>query len=196
MTNWAKITTNKGSSHRKFPMRKHTKNFGGFTQEDKDINVAMFCENPEHKNLWDRLTEVEQRMPWTRELIKSLKDYVGGTGKLSSAQMGLATNLYIDCCMITDERMDEQVAVRKMGYRLLELELGQKTRMFVGDVMVKCGTRRFTPGQVRALNNIASRYSHALAQIDDLPDEEFDGWLKIIPVPKEGEEDAPKLVRK
>ncbi len=182
---WAKITASKGTPYRKFPIRKHTKNFGGFTQEDKDTNVAMFCENPEQKNLWDRLTEVEQRMPWTRELIKSLKDYVGGTGKLSSAQMGLATNLYIDCCMITDERMDEQVNVRKMGYRLLELELGQRTRRFVTDVMYQCNTRRHTPGQIRALSNIASRYSHALTQVADLPDEEFDGWLRITPVPKE-----------
>ena len=186
MINWTKITAN--NPHRKFPIRKHTKNFGGFTQEDKDTNVAMFCEDPAQKSLWDRLTEVEQRMPWTRELVKSLKEYVGGTGKLTSPQMGLATNLYIDCCMITDERMDEQIAVRKMGYRLLELELGQKTRQFVSDVMYRCGTRRFTPGQSRALYNIATRYSHALAQVADLPDEEFDGWMKIAPKPKEEED--------
>jgi hypothetical protein len=164
------------------PRVKHTDNFGGFTDEDRDLNIKAFCDNLEHKKLWERLGETEKIMPWNKSLIQSLKTYIGNTSKLTSKQKSLATSLYLDCCMTSEDKLIEQVTTRKLGYRLMELELGQRkwsgshsTMHFIRDVMYRTDTRPFTGGQIRALQNIAQRYATKLADIELNGD--FDGWF-------------------
>ena len=153
----------------------------GFTDADRESNIKAFLELPEHQKLWERLDETKERLPWCRSLIDNLMGYVGYKGKMSDKQMSLATSLYLDCCMTTDDKLQEQTNCRKLGYRLMELQLG-RTGDFVRDVMMRCDSRAFTGGQMRAIYNIAKRVAHPLANIPELTDEEFDGWFKTAKI--------------
>lgn len=151
-----------------------------FTQADKESNLAKFLETPEHKKLWERLEETEKRMPWCRNLVASLRGYTEFKGAMTDKQKSLATSLYLDCCMTTDDKIQEQVNCRKLGYRLLELRLG-RTGDFILDVMTRCDGRAFTGGQMRAIYNIAKRVAHPLASVPEMTDDSFDGWFKKLP---------------
>ncbi len=153
---------------------------GAFTQAERDGNVQGFLSLPENAKLWERLEETSQRLPWCRSLVNNLKAYVEYKGKMSDKQKSLATSLYLDCCMTTDDKLEEQTNCRKLGYRLMELQLG-RTGEFVRDVMLRCDGRAFTGGQMRAIYNIAKRVAHPLANIPELTDETFDGWFKLQP---------------
>jgi len=151
----------------------------GFTGKDKEDNLNKFLATPEYQTLWSRLEETKKRLPWTRSTVDSLKAFVEGKGSLTDKQKSFATSLYIDMCVMSDDRLFEQVETRKVGYRLLDLELG-RARNFVIDVMYKTDTRPFSLGQMRALNNIAKRQRVKLTQIPKLVDgETFDGWFLI-----------------
>jgi len=152
----------------------------GFTQAEREGNLKAFLDTPEHKKLWERLEETEKRMPWCRQLVTSLRGYAEFKGKMTDKQKSLATSLYLDCCMTTDDKIQEQVNCRKLGYRLLELQLG-RTGDFLLDVMTRCDGRAFTGGQMRAIYNISTRVAHPLASIPELTDDSFDGWFKKLP---------------
>ena len=152
----------------------------GFTGKDREDNLKEFFSSPEHKKLWDRLEETKQRLPWTRSTIDSLRGYIENTGTLTDKQKSFATSLYIDACVTTDDRLFEQVETRKLGYRLMELELG-RVHSLVYDIMDRTDSRPFSLGQARAFNNIAKRQRVKLTQIPKLTDETFDGWFKIEP---------------
>jgi len=152
----------------------------GFTGKDKEDNLNKFFAVPEYKTLWDRLEETKQRLPWARSTVDSLKAYVEQKGTMTEKQKSFATSLYIDACVTTDDRLFEQVETRKLGYRLMELELG-RVRSLVTDIMLKTDSRPFSLGQARAFNSIAKRQCVKLTQIPKLTDETFDGWFKIEP---------------
>lgn len=154
-----------------------------FTSADKESNRKEFLALPENAKLWERLAETEQRLPWCRTLINSLRGYAEFKGKMTDKQRSLATSLYLDCCMTSDDKLIEQVATRKLGYRLMELQLG-RTNDFVRDVMFRCDNRAFTGGQMRAIQNIAKRVAHPLANIPEMTDDTFDGWFKKECKPK------------
>jgi len=150
----------------------------GFTGKDKEDNLKKFFASPENKKLWERLEETTQRLPWIKSLVDSLKSYAEQTGNLTEKQKSLATSIYIDACVTTDDRLFEQVEARKLGYRLMELELG-RVRELVIDIMYRADNRPFSLGQIRALNNIAKRQRVKLTQIPKLTNETFDGWFLI-----------------
>jgi hypothetical protein len=156
---------------------------GSFTEAERKGNIQGFLSLPENAKLWERLEETEKRLPWCRSLVASLRGYVEFKGKMTDKQKSLATSLYLDCCMTTDDKLEEQVNCRKLGYRLLELQLG-RTGDFVRDVMCRCDGRAFTGGQMRAFYNIAKRVAHPLANIPEINDEIFDGWFKKNPSQK------------
>src|SRR3972149_2463022 len=76
-----------------------------FTQSERDANVSRFIDSPEHKKLWERLEETEKRMPWCRQLVASLRGYAEFKGVMTDKQKSLATSLYLDCCMTTDDKI-------------------------------------------------------------------------------------------
>jgi len=152
----------------------------GFTAVDKEEVRSKFLAVPENKKLWDRLEETVNRLPWTRYLVDSLKDWIDHHGSLTANQKSLVTKLYLDCCITTEDRLAEQRTTRKLCYRLNELELG-KLQVFISDVLYKTNTRPFTSGQINALNKIAQRHQKKLAEIPEILDENFDGWFFIEP---------------
>lgn len=152
----------------------------GFSGKDKEDNLNKFFASPEYKKLWDRLEETKQRLPWIRATVDSLEAYIEQTGTLTDKQKSFATSLYIDACVTSDDRLFEQVETRKLGYRLMDLELG-RVRSLVIDIMFRTNTRPFSLGQMRAFNNIAKRQRVKLTQIPKLTDETFDGWSLIEP---------------
>lgn len=152
----------------------------GFTGKDKEDNLKKFFASPEYKTLWNRLDETRQRLPWTRSTIDSLKNYIEEKGTLTDKQKSFATSLYIDACVTSDERLFEQVETRKLGYRLMELELGG-VRSLVINIMSRVDSRPFSLGQARAFTSIAKRQCVKLTKIPKLTNETFDGWFKIEP---------------
>jgi len=152
----------------------------GFSGKDIEDNLKNFTASPEHKKLLDRLEETKQRLPWSRSTVDSLRTYIEQHGELTDKQKSFATSLYIDACVTTDDKLFEQVETRKLGYRLMELELGRVTNL-VYDIMLRADTRPFSLGQQRALKNIAKRQCVKLTQIPKLNEETFDGWFKIQP---------------
>lgn len=150
----------------------------GFTGADKENNLKEFLASEAHQMLWERLEETKQRLPWTRGTVDSLKAHVERTGEMTVKQKGFATSLYIDACVTTDERLTEQVETRKLGYRLMDLELG-RVRSLVIDIMYHTSKRPFSMGQARAFKNIAKQQCVKLTHIPKLTNKEFDGWFLI-----------------
>ncbi len=152
-----------------------------FTAKDRDTEIEKFKATPENATLWDRLLETKERLPWTRQLVESLQRQVVSRGKLSDNQRSLATSLYIDTCITSDDKIFEQKEMRKLGYRLLTLNLG-RVQEFVSDIMFRTDSRAFTLGQMRAFQNIAKRQRLQLTKVPKLIEgETFDGWFKIEP---------------
>ena len=159
--------------------RKRTVKVGeGFTGKDKEDNLERFFAVPGNKKLWERLDETKQRLPWIRSTVDSLKGYAENNGVMTEKQKSFATSLYIDACVTTDDRLFEQVEARKLGYRLLNLQLG-RVQVLVNDIMDKADSRPFSMGQIRVFKNIAKRQCVKLTQIPKLTDETFDGWFLI-----------------
>ena len=152
----------------------------GFTGKDREDSLKEFLASPTNKKLWERLEETRQRLPWTRSTIDSLKSYAERTGAMTEKQKGFATTLYIDACVTSDDRLFEQVETRKLGYRLMNLELGRVASLVI-DIMYKTESRPFSLAQMRAFNNIAKRQRVKLTQIPKLTEETFDGWFLIEP---------------
>jgi len=151
----------------------------GFTGKDKEDSLKEFFTVPGNKTLWDRLEETKQHLPWMRSLVDSLMAYVEKTGTLSDPQKSLATGIYIDACVTGDDKVFEQVATRKLGYRLKDLDLGFRANHLVADIMSRSDSRPFSLGQIRVFNNIAKKQVANLTKIPKLTDETFDGWFKI-----------------
>jgi hypothetical protein len=151
-----------------------------FTEADEETNVASFLASDEHKKLWDRLDEVTRVMPWTIRIVESLRHRVKSIGNLTEKQKSLATKLFIDSCVMDEDRLAEQVATRKMCYRLNELDLG-KVKIFVENVLYQTDNRAFSSGQIRAINNIAKHARIKLEDVPELSSENFDGWYKLAP---------------
>jgi hypothetical protein len=144
---------------------------------EQEDNLNKF--KSENTTLWNMLEEVESRIPWQRIIVQDLIGWVKRSGNLTEKQRGLVTSLYMDNCVTTDVKIEEQREARKLCYRLLEVELGQ-VRNFVYDVTYKTDTRSFTAGQLRAIKNIAKRFRHKLEDIE-LDEEAFDGWIRKVP---------------
>jgi len=152
-----------------------------FTMADREKALEEFrAKLPGNATLWDRLEETRARLPWLRSLVDSLQSQIIVKGELSDKQRSLATKLYLDACMTSDDKIEEQQEARKLGYRLLELNLGNAFT-FVNDVMFKSSSRPLSFGQMRAMRNIAKRQVNKLAQVPKLTDETFDGWFQIVP---------------
>lgn len=150
----------------------------GFTGADIESNLnAFFSIADGNKKLWERLHETRDRLPWLRGLIDSLTGTVESKGELTGKQKSLATSLYIDSCTMTDEKIAEQVKMRKVGYRLMTLGLGRANK-FIGDVMFRTNTRSLSLAQMRAMNDVAVRVRTELQKVPKLTDEDFDGWFK------------------
>lgn len=150
----------------------------GFTGKDKEDNLKEFFAYAQNRKLWERLEETKQRLPWTRSIVDSLKGYVEQAGKMTDKQKSFATSLYIDACVTNDDRLFEQVETRKLGYRLMELELG-RVKSLVIDIMLKSDSRPFSLGQIRVFHSIAKVQCVKLTQIPKLTAETFDGWFRI-----------------
>jgi hypothetical protein len=146
----------------------------GFSAADKEERINYFLSSPENKRLLERLNETRNRLPWTQKIVDSLKSRIEHSGELSDKQRSLATKLYLDCCITTDEKLIEQVETRKTCLRLLGMELG-KTADFIYNMVYHSDTRPFTVNQIRAVNNIAKRHRKALEEAPPLTD--FDGWF-------------------
>ncbi len=152
-----------------------------FTGKDRDTEIAKFKAIPENATLWDRLEETKQRLPWIGSLVKSLQGQIVQKGVLSDKQRSLATSLYIDACVTSDDKVFEQQEARKLGYRLMVLNLG-RVQQLVEDIMFRTDSRPFTLGQIRAFQNIAKRQRINLMNVPKMIDgETFDGWFKIEP---------------
>jgi len=153
----------------------------GFTGKDREDSLKEFLASPTNKKLWERLEETRQRLPWIGSLVDDLQSYAGKHGTLTDKQKSLATSIYIDACVTSDDKLFEQVETRKLGYRLLELGLSAAGKRFILDVMDRANSRPFSLGQIRAINDIAKRQCVKLTQISKLTDETFDGWFLIEP---------------
>ncbi len=148
----------------------------GFTGKDRENTLNKFFASPENKKLWERLDETKQRLPWTRSTVDSLKTYAEKTGKMTEKQKSFATSLYIDTCVIGDDKLFEQVETRKLGFRLMQLEL-RNVQSLVTDIMFRTNTKSFSLGQIRAFQNIAKRQQAKLTKVKKLTDGvDFDGW--------------------
>lgn len=150
---------------------------GGFTAKDKEVNLEQFFTSPGNKKLWDRLEETKKRLPWIRELVDSLQGHAEILGSMTDKQKCLATSIYIDACVTTDDKLFEQVETRKLGYRLMQLRLGNKAGNLIYDIMYRADTRPFSLGQMRVIKDIANNKRVELTNIPKLTDKTFDGWF-------------------
>ncbi len=155
---------------------------GSFSAQDRQTEIDKFKSIPENATLWDRLVETKELLPWAKKLVESLQNQVVKKGHLTDAQRSLATSLYLDACITSEDKVFEQREARKLGYRLMLCNLG-RVQQFVEDIMFRTDSRAFTLGQMRALQNIANRQRTNLMKIPKLIDgETFDGWFKIEPI--------------
>jgi len=152
-----------------------------FTGKDVQSEISKFKAKPENATLWDRLDETKERLPWIKSLVDSLQGQIIHKGTLTDKQRSLATSLYLDACMTSDDKVFEQQEARKLGYRLMVLNLG-RVQQFVSDIMYRTDKRPFTLGQITAFQNIAKRQREKLSKVPKLIDgETFDGWFKKEP---------------
>lgn len=145
--------------------------------DEQTTNVAKFSED--HAETLSMLTEIRDRMPWRRGVVDDLTKFVKNKGKMSAKQRMFITSMYIDNCAMSDMRVREQIATRKLMYRLLQLGTLGKVKNFVYDVSYRTDSMPFSPNQIKALQRIAERSRQALADIPELDDTHFDGWFKI-----------------
>jgi len=156
-------------------------------ESEQEANLAKF--NKGHANTMDMLKEIGERMPWRRGIVASLTSFVKNKGALTAKQRMFITSMYIDNCAMSNVRVQEQITTRKTVYRLLKLNTLGQVRKFVYDLSYRTDAMPFTPNQIKAIQNIASRAREQLAEIPDLTDTEFDGWFRIEPgVSPPGEE--------
>jgi len=151
-----------------------------FTGADKETVLKGFLAVPENTTLWNRLEETKETLPWLRSLVNSLQTQAGAKGALSDKQRSLATSLYLDACITTNDKVFEQQEARKLGYRLMRLNLG-RVQQLVSDIMYRTESRPFSLAQIRAFQNIAQRQRVKLTQIPKLTSETFDGWNEVVP---------------
>ncbi len=156
----------------------------GFSEAEKTFIEAndldprtRFLRDENNQKLVAMMNEVFERLPWQRNVLESLNGSIERKGTLSEKQRAFILSMYMDCCVMSDERVAEQIAVRKICYRLLTLNLGQ-AQAFVTSVLNRTDQRPFSAGQVRAITNIATRLKYSLAKVPDFTPEEFDGWFK------------------
>jgi len=146
-------------------------------QEDMDKNLAKVTRK--HPRCIEMLDEM-QRLPWLRYKLNDLKKYASVKGKLTEGQRGFITSLYIDCCVISDADVKRQVETRKLILRLMILcnkgKLGQ-VGDFISSVSSRSDKYRFSPAQMRAVENVAKRMTKALAEVPMFTDATFDGWF-------------------
>lgn len=159
----------------------------GFTGKDRQTMKESFLADEGNQKLWERLKETKERLPWTRQIVTSLQEWVEKHGSLTEKQKGLATSLYIDACVISDDKLFEQAEARKLGYRLMELRLG-RIHDTVHDIMLKSDGRILTPGQIGVFQGVAKQQCVKLTLIPKMTEENFDGWFKTAPIaePEEG----------
>lgn len=151
----------------------------GFTDSDNAKLLEEFIKDPDNATLWGRLETVKSRLPWARHTVENLQKWALTKGILTSKQKSYVTSLYIDSCVMDDDRIREQREARKLGYRLQKLKLG-RVQTFVDSVMIASDTKPLTLGQIRGLRNIASKVSSSLISIPKLTGKTFDGWYEIV----------------
>lgn len=144
-----------------------------FPEEEKQKNVAKFKEK--HTRAIEMLEEMRERIPWQRQFLNSIYIQIEQKGDLSPKQRSLITSLYLDNCVRSDADIKEQVELRKVCLRLLEIKLG-RTRSFIQSVANFTNNRPFSPLQMKSIRGVAEKRERVLSEIPDFTDDNFDGW--------------------
>lgn len=156
------------------------------TDQEKFANLANFSVNyPRQKKMMD---EIKERIPWKKAVIDSMFHHVSNKGKLTMAQEQYLMSMYIDSIAISDDKIAEQVAARKMCHRLMKIDMGRST--FINDIYYKCASNQFTTNMVAAIHKMAHKYRVQLSNIPEVADDEWEGWWHI---PKENPTATPVL---
>jgi hypothetical protein len=163
-----------------------SKRRGSFTAADKEASVEKFLLKDTNAKLWSMMDELSARLPWTKTLMTELKDYVALKECLTDGQTTLVVNLYMNSCVMSDESLAEQKAVRRLIVRLSLCNLdggyrarnyGNGTESFVRSVKSFTDKRPFTHNQMSAVKKLAERNQSRLSQAPELTDENYDGWF-------------------
>jgi len=121
------------------------------------------------------MLEEMKRLPWRKDILKSLTQQLKERGKLTPKQQSFITDMYIDNCIISDEEINRQVKLRKLCFRLQECRLG-RVQSFVNSVITFTENRPFSLAQGRSIINIAHRKRKELQTIEEYTEKNFDGW--------------------
>lgn len=146
------------------------------SDEKKAENLAKF--ETQNERLTEMMKELEERNPWLKRTIQSIRGRAEERGNLTQKQKIYITSLYIDNCVRSDADIREQIVIRKLCYKLLDTHLG-KMRSFVLSVFDRTSHSPFSPAQIRAIRNIAK--VSEFAKIPEITDKNFDGWYFIEP---------------
>ncbi len=123
--------------------------------------------------IMEMLLEVDKRIPWQRHLTQSMLKQIRIKGRLSAKQESLITSLYIDSCVVSDAEIQRQIECRKLCGRLKGCRLGRLDR-FITSVWLQTYQKRFSPAQMRAINNIAEKCQDKLDDVPELPPDAWD----------------------
>ncbi len=141
------------------------------TKEDK---IANFKQN--NKELTTMLEELK-KLPWHSFILNSLWQYVEAKGELTEKQRSLVTKLYLECCITSDSKIEEQREMRRLLYQLRTADVGRKDMNFISSLLLFSERRPLTYRQVEVTKKMAKRYMKKMKEID------FDGWFSV---PKTG----------
>lgn len=142
--------------------------------EEKIDNRDKWIANNTQLAEW--MEEIHGRIPWNKNLIDSLWNHIDHKGSLTDGQSTMLTNLYIDSCVWTDEKICAQQEARKMLYRLCDCRLG-KSKDFVWSVFANSSKFPLSLGQYNAvMEKVAPRFKEQLELKPEIEEDDWDGW--------------------
>jgi len=130
----------------------------------------------DYPNVAERLNEIRGKMIWARNFIDNLLTQLRERGYLTDNQLRIVTNMYIDNCAWTEEKVKEQQSARKLLYRLCECRTGRSVG-FILSLLNNSDRFPLSPRQLSELFKLANRFRVQLDQIPEITDDMWDGWL-------------------
>ena len=124
------------------------------------------------------LQELSERVPWNRQIITSLTDYIKRTGKLTDKQKSLVTSMYMDSCVMSDEFISDQIETRRLSSKILICHINTKTSDFICSVLTKTFNRPFTLAQIRVIKKIVEQHETEISKITDFNEATW-GWTGL-----------------
>lgn len=132
-----------------------------------------------NKRIVEMLEEINNGLPWAKEIVKSLNTFINTLGKISNKQKSLVTELYLQTCVTSEDTVKKQQHIRKLLYRLTKVKYGSRSweKNFVTDLYFKRTKYPYSPAQISRVEKLAVTFRNQLANIPPVKEEAFDGWF-------------------